>query len=344
MLEDLDLIESSVVEVVDESPLSADEQDVFDVQEQAIGKSLESFIACGKAFAIIKNRRLYRQSHSSFDAYVQERWGMSAAHAYRNIAAAQVVAALPEGAPVPSSESQARLLSRLEPEEQAEVWEEAVERSNGAPATAATVAEVMAERGHAVPASALPKDRPLREIDSDGGSEVDKDIRLTPPEAIARVLATLGAIDLDPCSNSMDKPNIPAAAHFDAKKNGLLKTRRWTGRVFMNPPYSTPLAWVERLVNDFQQGEVDEAIALLPVDSTTKWWDLISGASSAIALPKARLKFLTADGGVDGSARFASVFFYLGKFGPTDFVEAFSGDGFANIYLPNRLDLEVLHD
>jgi DNA N-6-adenine-methyltransferase (Dam) len=342
MPESLTEIDVSVVEIVDESPLNKTEEDIFADQEKVIGRSLKSFIECGNAFAIIKSQRLYRQSHSNFDVYVQERWGMSAAHAYRNIAAAQVAAALPEGAPAPSSESQTRLLSRLEPEERAEVWEEAIERSNGAPATAATVAEVMMGRGHAVPASALPKDRPLREVDGDGGSK-DRDVRLTPPDAIARILAALGAIDLDPCSNSMDKPNVPASAHFDAKKNGLLKTRRWTGRVFMNPPYSTPLAWVERLVTDFQQGEVDEAIALLPVDSTTKWWDLISGASSAIALPKTRLKFLTADGGVDGSARFASVFFYLGKFGPTDFVEAFSGDGFANIYLPSRSDLEVLN-
>lgn len=48
----------------------------------------------GEALATIRDERLYRLTHRSFEAYVLERWGFSRATAYRMIDAA-TVAALP---------------------------------------------------------------------------------------------------------------------------------------------------------------------------------------------------------------------------------------------------------
>ncbi len=49
------------------------------------------------------------------------------------------------------------------------------------------------------------------------------------------VIACLGAIDLDPSSNSREIPNVPAARHYTAQDNGLVQP--WDGRVFLNPPF-----------------------------------------------------------------------------------------------------------
>ena len=49
------------------------------------------------------------------------------------------------------------------------------------------------------------------------------------------VIACMGAIDLDPASNSHEIPNVPAARHYTAQDNGLVQP--WVGRVFLDPPF-----------------------------------------------------------------------------------------------------------
>lgn len=64
---------------------------------------------------------------------------------------------------------------------------------------------------------------------------------LTPPE----VLATLGRFDLDPCS-PINRPWPTAERHFTVEDNGLIQ--RWSGRVFLNPPYGPETGkWLARL-------------------------------------------------------------------------------------------------
>ena len=65
------------------------------------------------------------QSHPTFEAYCKARWGMVQQSATRLIRAAEVVKYLksePIGS-LPATESQARPLTRLEPEVQQAVWE-----------------------------------------------------------------------------------------------------------------------------------------------------------------------------------------------------------------------------
>jgi hypothetical protein len=67
----------------------------------------------------------------------------------------------------------------------------------------------------------------------------------TPPDIVERVIGVLGTIDLDPCSNSREAPNVPAHQHFTVDDDGLAKT--WRGTVFMNPPYGRMIGvWVEK--------------------------------------------------------------------------------------------------
>ncbi|MDO9036678.1 MAG: hypothetical protein Q7U51_15960 [Methanoregula sp.] len=56
----------------------------------------------------------------------------------------------------------------------------------------------------------------------------------TPQYILDAVIACMGAIDLDPYSNSRQIPNVPAAKYYTAQDNGLVQP--WVGRVFLNPP------------------------------------------------------------------------------------------------------------
>lgn len=93
----------------------------------------------------------------------------------------------------------------------------------------------------------------------------------TPQDIINRVLQVLGAIDLDPCSNNHNTPNVPAETHYTKENDGLSKS--WSGRVYMNPPYGREIAnWVNYLCKEWERGEIEAAIALVPSRTDTRWF------------------------------------------------------------------------
>jgi hypothetical protein len=75
--------------------------------------SQETFVEVGLALLEIRDRRLYRLTHSSFATYCEERWQFSETYGTRLIQAAEVVQALPIGKG-PFTESQARELARVQ--------------------------------------------------------------------------------------------------------------------------------------------------------------------------------------------------------------------------------------
>ena len=66
---------------------------------------------------MISVRRLYRETHATFEAYCRERWGWSRQHAYRQIQAAQVAGMSPMG-DKPANERQARAMLDTKPAQQ----------------------------------------------------------------------------------------------------------------------------------------------------------------------------------------------------------------------------------
>ena len=60
--------------------------------------------------------RLYRQKFPTFEAYCRERWGLKERRAYQLLDAAEVVKNLGCTMVQPTTERQARPLTRLEPE------------------------------------------------------------------------------------------------------------------------------------------------------------------------------------------------------------------------------------
>jgi len=91
----------------------------------------------------------------------------------------------------------------------------------------------------------------------------------TPTNIVDRVIATLGHIDLDPCSNKLE--SIPACRHFTKKDDGL--NQEWAGKVYMNPPWGKALRlWAAKLVSDVRSGRVTEAISLTPAQNINRQW------------------------------------------------------------------------
>ena len=130
----------------------------------------------------------------------------------------------------------------------------------------------------------------------------------TPAEIINLVVAVLGGIDLDPCSNSHDNPNVPAATHYTKEDDGL--AQEWHGMTYMNPPYGREIgAWVDKLVKSYCAGTVYEAIALVPARVDTQWWKTLTQACTFFCFVEGRLSFEGNDG---NNAPFPSAVVYLG--------------------------------
>lgn len=122
------------------------ETQLFKRFEKVIERGISTFVEVGKALLEIREQRLYRDQFDTFQDYCKERWGFDRTYAHRLIEGARVVENVAHGqqSEIQINERQARELARLPDEQQAEVWAEVIERTDGEP-TAAAVAEVVSE-------------------------------------------------------------------------------------------------------------------------------------------------------------------------------------------------------
>jgi len=124
--------------------------------EKAIERGLASFVEVGRALTQIRDSRLYRATHATFEDYCQERWQMSRQRAHQVIEASGVAERVKKNLttdlPPIARASHAELLAELPAEEQAEAWQEAVESAEGERVTADHVEDVVDRRtGRAKP-------------------------------------------------------------------------------------------------------------------------------------------------------------------------------------------------
>lgn len=114
--------------------------------EQTIERGLKTFVEVGNALLKIRDKRLYRETHGTFEDYCNDRWSMDRRYAYRHIEAAEVVANIEMWSMdhKPENIRQTRPLTKLEPEVQREAWREVVEK-HGENITAKKVEEEVKE-------------------------------------------------------------------------------------------------------------------------------------------------------------------------------------------------------
>ena len=63
----------------------------------------------------------------------------------------------------------------------------------------------------------------------------------------------------------------------------------WGFKTFVNPPYSNPLPWVEKAIEENKKGKM--IAMLLRVDTSTKWFAKLIEADAEILWFSKRLKF-----------------------------------------------------
>lgn len=108
---------------------------------------------------------------------------------------------------------------------------------------------------------------------------------LTPAE----IIGSLGEFDLDPCS-PIKRPWDTARNHFSVLDDGL--KRRWSGRVWLNPPYGDKtFEWMRRM------SEHGNGIALIFARTETEtWFKHIWWSAHSVFFFRGRLAFCHVDG------------------------------------------------
>ncbi len=139
----------------------------------------------------------------------------------------------------------------------------------------------------------------------------------TPGIYIEAARKVLGTIDLDPASCETAQRAVKASRYYTKEDDGLSKD--WSGRVWMNPPYTGSIVdkFVLKLCSHFESGDVLEAVVLVNNATETQWFRRIAELCSLICFPTGRINFDTPDQrNGKGSNLYGQAFFYLGKKGP----------------------------
>ncbi len=115
--------------------LSLTEQVLFRECETILRTGLKTFLEVGSALLTIRENRLYRGTHETFESYCNEYWGISRTYAWRVIGAAERVKLLPENYPKPNSEFQMRPFLKIKTEDFPKVWKQALRKAKNGKVT-----------------------------------------------------------------------------------------------------------------------------------------------------------------------------------------------------------------
>lgn len=124
---------SNELSILPIDPLTTDEESDRLHLERKVERA---FYEAGMALMQLRDRRLYRSTHSTFEEYCRDRFGYTRRRPYQMIEAALIYDNLIDKCAkilhiLPTKEGQMQPLSRLEPQEQPEAWITAVEEAGG---------------------------------------------------------------------------------------------------------------------------------------------------------------------------------------------------------------------
>ncbi len=151
---------NTAIEIVNNEEISLeDERDRLRLERQVE----RAFYAAGCALRELRDRKLYRSTHKTFKEYCKERFGFARRHSYRLIDASVVVDNILQMCPdrtqnssdtsdtnqtleiIPTSEWQIRSLTKLEPQQQREIWRQAIEMAKGRVPSGKVVSDLVAK-------------------------------------------------------------------------------------------------------------------------------------------------------------------------------------------------------
>ncbi len=141
----------------------------------------------------------------------------------------------------------------------------------------------------------------------------------TPPDFLdlVRVLAPKNRIGLDPCSNASS--TVDARVSYTEKQNGLLRSWRRFGLVFVNPPHSmSPYniePWMEKAWEEFiweAPDKGDSFVGLVPAKPDTAWFHDHASLFPGKCFLRGRLKYWQNGKETPGPGKFGSLVLYAG--------------------------------
>jgi ParB family chromosome partitioning protein len=158
----------------------------------------------------------------------------------------------------------------------------------------------------------------------------------TPAKYIEAARAVMGGIDLDPASCALANQTVKATRYFTKDDDGL--SQIWGGKVWLNPPYSSPLSpagmsggkrrgptelWIQKLIDSFESGDVSQAIVCINADTVRAWFQCLW--EYTICFVSRPIQFIRVDQKPEHHF-FGTAFVYLGPH-ESRFIEVFSRFG-----------------
>lgn len=109
------------------------------------------------------------------------------------------------------------------------------------------------------------------------------------PKSLVRPLSeAVGGFDLDPASGAEEEPH--AETVYTQEDDGL--TQEWFGTVFLNPPFSEKVQWIEKAMAEVNAGNAELVVTVLPVDTSTEWFhELVAQAPVVCFVGPGRQEF-----------------------------------------------------
>lgn len=151
----------------------------------------------------------------------------------------------------------------------------------------------------------------------------------TPKEYIEAARQVMGWIDLDPATSETANTVVQADEFYTAQDDGL--AQEWTGKVWMNPPYSSDLVgrFAEKLCSHYEAGDVTEAIVLVNNATETGWFQRMAQTAMCVCFPRTRVKFWKPDGETGAPLQGQAILYFGTK--KNDFVATFRPFGFVGV-------------
>ena len=153
----------------------------------------------------------------------------------------------------------------------------------------------------------------------------------TPNDIMILVRQVLKTISLDPCSSVEANKVVKAKKFYTIEDDGLSKD--WYGKVWMNPPrgiderISIQSVWCERLVNEYIQGNVTEALFIIRAVIGYDWFENIWNKCPNVCFLSKRPQYYRGSvGNIAGADQITGAIFYLGN-NVKKFQKVFKGRG-----------------
>jgi ParB family chromosome partitioning protein len=138
----------------------------------------------------------------------------------------------------------------------------------------------------------------------------------TPVDILEKARSLFGNIDLDPASCETANKNVQALKYYTSGEDGLAHI--WSGKVWLNPPYSQPAISKFAEAVRLKRQEYKEALILVNNATETQWFVDMATHAMAFCFLSGRVKFIDKNGNKTGSPLQGQVLIYIG-----DNIEAF---------------------